>query len=351
MNSRTPMWQKAAGMAAATSLVAAALTLFTWAVSPPPSEPDAAGLPDIPSRVAFMSGPDLDGDGWADTVRHGPGGLTVTAATGAVLLRLQSPVSGGVQVVNLGGEYPVLFAEVEPGEYAAFAFAPGTGLLQAVTWPDGQMRGHGELTPDGALHQRLAGGTVRRRTLLLALEKLRLRAVRTVTEPLTRAPARPSETLAAAVEAAALGLRSEMVVHFAEEADGMAFYRRWHGSLPAGTARVALAGDVDAGAVHGHQVPITVWVTGPDNVAGLRGEVAFVPPDPGSPARIRHLSLEPVPLQVDSWAEAKRRLREVRPWLGLIHRAESPFYGRFRLEAHGYRYTVDAVTGEVEEQG
>ena len=312
-----------------------ALSIFLRAYIQAPVAPPEAHQP------AFGSGPDLDGDGRTDLITVDGHGVTVTAATGGKLLAYEGQVLTGYQVSRLGGEYPVLFVRPAVAEYVGFAFDPGKGIMQMITWPGGQLRGWGELTAGGELHRTVARSTLRRQVVQLSLNQLRLEEVGARYEPLASPLPTPAEALTAAVEAAVLGLESELSVHFPDRAVARAFYDQWHGKLPAGGAvRVAQADDVNAGAMHGHRVPVTVWVSGEEAVAGLQGEAEFVS-GPGG-VQILRIELDALPLKVGSWAEAARLTgvgASVRP-------AAAPFYGLFRFEG----WTVDARTGKVERE-
>ncbi|HWI53712.1 MAG TPA: hypothetical protein VNT01_16365 [Symbiobacteriaceae bacterium] len=314
------------------SLLALSIFLRTYLREPVP-RPEA-------HQPAFGSGPDLDGDGRTDLIAVAASGVTVTAATGGKLLDYAGPVLSGYQVSRLGGEYPVLFVRLAEAQYVGFAFDPGKGIMQMVTWPGGQLHGFGELTAGGELRRSVVGGaTLRQQVVHLSLDKLRLEESGSRYEPLASPLPTPAEALTAAVEAAVLGLESELSVHFPDRAVARAFYDRWHGKLPAGGAvRVAQADDVNAGAMHGHRVPVTVWVSGKEAVAGLQGEAEFVS-GPGG-VQILRIELDALPLKVGSWAEAARLAGAgagAKP-------VAAPFYGLFRFEG----WTVDARTGKVE---
>lgn len=291
------------------------------------------------NQPAFSSGPDLDADGRPDQIQAEANRLTVTAASGAPLLVYEGRILPGHQVARLGGEYPVLFVRTAEGEYAAFAYSPGAGLLQLAAWPGGQLRGYGELTPEGGLRHTVVGAATRQRVTRLRLNQLRLEAAGVVHEPLSSARPTPAEALAAAVEAVTLGIEREMGLHFPDPDVAKDFYSRWKGRLPAeGAVRVARADEVNAGAEHGHLVPVSVWVTGQDAVAGMQGNAEFVSGPTG--VQILRIRLEPVPLKVASWMEAARLAG------GGVKLVDAPFYGVFRFDG----WAVDAVTGKVERE-
>lgn len=154
---------------------------------------------------------------------------------------------------------------------------------------------------------------------------------------------RPSEALARAVERVARGALPEP--YFANQAAAAGFLDRWQGQLIDGRVRVAMADQFDAGAEHGHRVPVTVWIDSDSQVMGLTGEAVFEP-GPGG-LKLRDLRLEPVKLAVSGWAEAARRVQEAHPLDGQPTRTDAPFYGQFRFNQAGRRYAVDARTGEV----
>jgi hypothetical protein len=347
-----PRKKHLAGLVTA-ALVMAGFVAVALAFGPHRVQPDAGstavGQPE-PASLAFSNGPDLNGDGRPDSVHFTGDTFTVTAGGGGDLLRFEAPGTPDYRVARLGGEYPVLFVATARGEYAAFAYAPGKGTLEAVTWPDGRTRGYGELTADGALSQAVVGSGMRTRIARMQLNQLHLEPVETVWRPLTEARQTPSDALAAAVEAAALGLKDEMAVHFPDQAVAAAFYQKWHGTLPPGRALVALADQVDGGAEHGHLVPVTVWVAGETGVAGLRGAAEFASGPAG--VQIMRADLAPVPLKVRSWAEAQAKLKAARPAAPAagLQRAQVPFYGQFRFVAGDHRYAVGAASGEVEDE-
>lgn len=165
------LFKKWLGLSLAAGLLASYLFLLFGRVTPTTDQPEDPG----PAALAFSTGQDLDGDGRPDRISAGSDGLQVRSADGALLLQFGTPVSPDVTVARIGGEYPVLFAEISEGEYAAFAYDPGAGLMRAVTWPDGQMRGYGDLQPDGTLQETVvsAGGAAPRATTL-RLDRLRL---------------------------------------------------------------------------------------------------------------------------------------------------------------------------------
>jgi hypothetical protein len=318
-------------------LLALSLTLRMLA-GPPAAAPEAG-------RSGLGAGPDLDGDERPDHIDLTPTRLTVTSGAGGELLLYEGLVLPGYQVVQLGGEYPVLFVSTARDEWAAFTYKPGHGLLEPVPWPDGKLRGYGELTPAGGLRQ--AG--VRSRLMLLTLDEHRLQEVSTALEPLRAPRPTPAEALAAAVEAAALGLEEELSVHFPDPEEARAFGTSLRGKLPrAGAVRVAHADEVNAGAEHGHRVPVTVWVSGENAVAGFRGEAEFASAPGG--VQIRRIALAPVKLKVGSWTEATRRAASGAGAGDPLRRADAPFYGVFRFEAGGHRWSVDAVTGRAERE-
>ena len=141
------LFKKWLGLSLAAGLLASYLFLLFGRMTPGPELLDDLG----PAALAFGTGQDLDGDGRPERIMAGHEGLQVLAATGALLLDFGAAVAPDITVAQLGGEYPVLFAATSPSEYIAFAYDPAKGLLRAVTWPGGQMRGYGELQPDGAL--------------------------------------------------------------------------------------------------------------------------------------------------------------------------------------------------------
>lgn len=299
---------------------------------------------------AFATRPDLDGDGAPDRVEASMQGLTVfSGKTGARLLAFPAPIHGEVQVARLGGAYPVLFAPTAPDEYAAFTYDPGTGVMSAVTWPDGRMRGYGELTRDGSLKEAVVAGATRSRVVGLALDKLRLEPVTSVYQPLTESRKTPSAALQAAVEAVVLDLRDELPTHIPDADVADKLYKDWHGKLPAGKVVVAQADEVDAGAEHGHTIPVTVWIAGEREVVGLKGDAAFVSGPTG--VQIRQLSLSAIPLKVRTWNDAAKAIMTRRQGSATqLERAPVPFYGRFRFVAGDQRYAVDAATGAVEDE-
>ncbi|MDF2630196.1 MAG: hypothetical protein K0R39_4027 [Symbiobacteriaceae bacterium] len=324
-------------------LLALSLT-FRLLAGPPAAAPE-------PGRAGAQAGPDLDGDDRPDHIDLTSTGLTVTSGTGAKLLIYDGTLLPGHRVTQLGGAYPVLFVPTGREEWAAFTYNPGHGLLEMVTWPDGGLRGYGELTPAGGLRHPVvgAGSGARTRLMRLTLDHLRLDEVSTAFEPLREARSTPAEALAAAFEAATLGLDDELGVHFPDPEVARAFAASLRGKLPRGGAvRVAQADEVNAGAEHGHLVPVTVWVSGAEAVAGFTGEAEFAS-GPGG-VQIRRIALEPVALKVTSWAEAVRRAQAAAGTGPLPRRADAPFYGVFRFEAGGKRWGVDAVTGQAERE-
>jgi len=155
--------------------------------------------------------------------------------------------------------------------------------------------------------------------------------------------ATPSGTLAAVIANLTSDRADRIRDLFAAPASADAFVQQWQGQLPRGEVRVSLADQVDAGAEAGHVVPVEVWVAGPQDVAGLRGEARFVAM-PGGP-RIQDLKLAHIALKVTTWSAAAAQLpgTDARP-------ASSPFYGRFRFAAGTRRFAVDARTGTTEEE-
>lgn len=301
---------------------------------------------DEPASLAFRSdGPDVDGDHRPDYVRADGVGVDVIAATGIRLLAFETPVLQGYQLMHLGGEYPALFVQTAPLEWAAFTYDPGIGMMRMIAWPDGRQRGYGHLTPDGALEQTVVGsGGARPLLSQYRLEGAHLQVAATAYQPLLKQRATPSEALAAAVEAVAYGLKDEVKVHFADPAQAEAFYSHLKRAVPAGAVLVAQADEVNAGAEHGHRVPVKVWVSTHATVVGLEGEAEFTVA--GGGARIRSVALRPVKLAVNSWAQAVALVKgrggaDAQP-------SGAPFYGLFRLEAAGRSFAVDARTGEVE---
>lgn len=341
-----------AGLAAAAGVIGAVLAAALVfgprpqapAPTPVPVPASEEGTPG-PASVAFGQGHDLDADGRSDAIALTDGGLEVTAAAGGRLLVLSQGTPVGYQVARLGGQFPVLFVEMARGEYRAYAYAPGTGLLQAVLWPDREPVWYGELQPGGRFVQAMVGENVRRRTVQLQLDKLQLDAAAPVYEPLTRPASSPSGALTALVEAVALGIQQELPVHWPDAQASGAFFARWQGRLPVGAVRVAEPDEVNAGGEHGHQVPVTVWLAGDGRVAGLRGEAQFAA-DAGG-VHVRSLDLEAIPLKVDSWAAAAYRLALRHPAAGNAHPADAPFYGVFRFTSPAGRFSVDAITGGV----
>ncbi len=150
-----------------------------------------------------------------------------------------------------------------------------------------------------------------------------------VSEPL---PTRPSQALVQMVEAAALGQASP-------------FLKELAGQLPAGAVLVAGADEVDAGAEAGHTVPVSVWVSGPERVAGLVGTARFEAA--GGGFRVRELDLKLIPLKVESWGQAHTAARRLAAG---ARRGDSPFYGRFRFTDGARLLAVDALSGAVEEE-
>lgn len=316
-------------------LLALSIFVRSW-LQEPATSPEA-------HQPAFGAGPDFDNDGRPDRVAVSTDGVTVTSAAGGQLLVYKGTVLPGHQVLRLGGEYPVLFVQTARGEYAGFAYDPGKGLLQVLTWPGGGQRGYGELTASGALRQPVVGASVRTREVALALDKLRLTEAGVVWSPYSAPRATPADALAAAVESVVLGLEQELKVHFPDADVARSFWMQWNGKLPAGgVVRVAQADDVNAGAEHGHLVPVTVWVSGKAAVAGLKGQAEFASAPGG--VVIRRLSLTNVPLKVTSWSQAATLAGAgAKP-------SDSPFYGVFRFVAAQKRWAVDAVTGRVENE-
>lgn len=328
-----------------TALAAVVSVGAAWAIRPRSAPvPDPAAMDPGPAQVAFVQGSDLDGDGRADGVQWTETGLLVTDGSGSTLLRYEGPIVSKPITARPGGDTPVLFAETAKGEYAAFAFNPGKGVLQAMVWPDGRMRGYGELSADGSLKETMVGSTVRVRSVELRADRLRLIAGRIRYEPRTTPGSTPSEALTAAIEAAALDLASEMALHFEKPESGEAFLSAWKGKLPVGTVRVAHADEVNAGGEFGHVVPVSVWIAGATEVAGLRGEASFTPASGGF--RVRALRLDLLPLKIRSYQQATQLVADPEP----VKPADVPFYGQFRLTAGERRYSVDALTGRVERE-
>jgi hypothetical protein len=338
--------KEVAGVLAAVTVMAAVLAtalVYGPGARPAPAPP-AAAVPgsEEDASVAFQSGPDLDGDGKPDAVHHGSEGLQVVGGNHTHLLDFPTPVVA-YTVVRLGGEYPVLFAKTAEDKYAAFAFAPGRGLLQILTWPDGQLRGHGELTPEGEIVRTVtAGGAPRQERVKLQLRQLALETAPAVPASAAAPTQGPSAALAAAVEAVAAG---RAPINFATPDGAEQFRRQWQGALPAdGHALVAQADDVDAGAENGHTVPVVIWVAGDQGVTGLKGTAAFAPGSGGA-WQIRQADLQPLTLTVRTWKDAAQHLRTgvtgVKP-------APAPFYGGFRFDTDQGRFVVDAISGRVE---
>lgn len=333
------------------ALLALSLTLRLLG-GPPAAAPEAG-------RSGFDLAPDLNGDERPDHIDLTSTSLTVTSGTGGKLLRYEGTVLPDYRVVPLGGEHPVLFVATAPEEWAAFTFNPGLGLLEMLPWPDGRMRGYGELTPAAGLRQTVAGfgggAGLRTRLMVLTLDQGRLEEVSTAFEPLREARSTPAGALAAAVEAAALGLEEELSVHFPDPEEARSFQASLRGKLPRGGAvRVAREDEVNAGAEHGHRVPVVVWVSGANAVAGFHGEAEFAS-SPGG-VQIRRIALAPIRLKVDSWAKAAQAAGAagaVAAGAGAgeaLRRADVPFYGVFRFEAAGRRWGVDAVSGRAEQE-
>lgn len=155
----------------------------------------------------------------------------------------------------------------------------------------------------------------------------------------------PSETLVTAMSSLGRGQSAEIPDLFVSPVDGKAFVRLWQGRVPTGDVRVSTADQVDGGAEAGHRVPVEIWVSGPQNVAGQSGVARFVA-TPAGP-RIGELRLAPITLKVAQWSTAAAQL----PSRAQVPRpAGAPFYGRFRFEAGEKRFAVDARTGAVEEE-
>lgn len=154
---------------------------------------------------------------------------------------------------------------------------------------------------------------------------------------------RPSEALARAVERAARGALPEP--YFQDRAAAARFLDRWQGRLIDGRVRVAKADQFDAGAEHGHRVPVTLWIDNDSRVMGLTGEALFDSTPAG--LKLLDLRLDPVKLRVPTWAEAARRVEKAAAAGRRPDRAESPFYGDFRFTLGDRRYAVSAQTGEV----
>jgi hypothetical protein len=337
---RKKQWIEATGII----LVAVFSVMMALAFSPP-RQPKAAAMPEDPgpASVAFQQNPDLDGDGRADTIQTGEDGIKVTSGAGRTLLWTQTAALGKIQVATLGGSYPVLFAKTASGEYAAFTFDPAQQSLQLMRWPDGRMRGVGELTSEGALRQAVVSSTTaRQRVLFLQAAQGRLMALRTTYEPLTTGRRTPAEALATAVEAVGLGLKSEMGLYFATDALGSAFFNTWHEKLPPGSVQVAQADQMNAGGESGHTVPFTVWVAGTTTMAALKGEARFR--NQAGRVQIEEIKAAGVPLKVTSWEAAARLL----PQETGLRKIEAPFYGQYRFEAGTRRFVVDAISGKVE---
>lgn len=333
--------------------VAAAALLF----GPKPGAP-AEPAPDLPksaavneqepASVAFSSGPDLNGDGRPDTLSVTGAGVRAIASGGGTLLDFGVPVLPETWLaIQLESTYPVLFVQTAQDEHAAFAFAPGEGVLKLLAWPDGGLRGYGELSADGSLKPP-AGDGGHRPAIHLRLDQDHLAYASAAFTPLRAVRPRPSQVLAAAVEAAATRLGEELQLHVSDPALADAFLKQWAGELPPGTARVANADDVDAGAENGHRVPVTVWVSDGMKVAGLEGEASFETAPAGY--RIQSLRMAAIPLKVSTRAEALRRLKAARPGLRDAVPANLPFYGTYRFQAGGRQYAVNAATGEVEDE-
>lgn len=349
-----------AGLLAAITVMAAVLAVAlvygpgarptTPSADPAASGKETAG-PEAPrgpeeASVAFQSGPDLDGDGKPEAVHYGSEGLQVVGGSHTPLLDFPEPVAA-YTVARLGGEYPVLFAKTAGDEYAAFAFAPGRGLLQILTWPDGQLRGHGQLTPEGELIRTVTtGGAPHQERVKLQVRQLALEPAPAVP---VDAPARsgPSAALAAAVEAVAAG---RAPAPFADPGGAEQFRRLWQGALPAGgRALIAQADDVDAGAENGHTVPVVIWVAGEQGVGGLQGTASFAQDSHGT-WQVQTADLHTLKLTVRSWTEAAQHLRTQRASVTEVKRATAPFYGGFRFDTSQGRFVVDAITGRVESE-
>lgn len=154
---------------------------------------------------------------------------------------------------------------------------------------------------------------------------------------------RPSETLVRALERTARGLIP--VPYFVDSNAADRFLAHWEDQLVEGKAQVESADDLDAGAIHGHVVPVTLWLDGGSRVMGLTGTVGFEPT--GNGPRIRQLDLRTLPLAIPTWERATRRLRQAGHREGPVFRGVAPFFGRFHFSLGGQRYAVDARTGEV----
>jgi hypothetical protein len=313
-------------------------------------EPPHEKVPRVPGDQAPVqkarSVQDLDGDGHPDQLIQTSNSLLVRTQKGETILQWDALPIRPVTAAQLGGNFPVLFAETGPDDYTAFSYRPGLGNMQVVAWPDGQMSGHGRLRPDGTLLESATRAGERDRILTLTLDQAQLRVARVEQVPLTATQPTPSAELATAVEAAMFGLTAEMPIHFPDPAVGRAFYDAWHGKLPLGRVRTAQADEVDAGAEHGHLVPAAVWVAGADQVAGISGHVSFVAGPNG--IQIRHIEMDPIRLAVKTWHDATRRVTERYPNAHPLQPSPAPFYGVFRFVSGTTLYTVDGETGLVE---
>ncbi|MFZ5824481.1 MAG: hypothetical protein ACOY94_09145 [Bacillota bacterium] len=174
-------------------------------------------------------------------------------------------------------------------------------------------------------------------------ERLPVRHGALVPSPAAPSRTRPSEALARAVERAARGALPEP--YFADRREAARFLERWQGRLIQGKALVEQADQFDAGAEHGHRVPVTLWLDSGSRVLGLTGEAAFEPSPGGQ--RLQSLQLEPVSLAVGSWAEAAEAVRRAHPTAAAPEQGAAPFYGLFRFRLGGDQFAVDARTGEV----
>lgn len=272
---------------AALAILVPSLMWAIWHWSSTPRLPAPRPAPATPGQAA-----DLDGDGRPDLVQLDAQGLRVISSTGERLLAFEAAVTGPVQIVPLGGPHPVLFAQTGPGEYAAFAFHPARGLLQAIPWPGGRMREHGAITAEGVWHEAPIRPSSRPYVSQLRLEKSRLVSLKREPVLFTEPRPTPAEALAAAVEAAALGLKAEIPLHFSTAGTGQLFYTQWNGKVPPGTVQVVEPDDVNAGAENGHLIPVTIWVTGEKQVVVLSGEARFSPAPRGYQIREVRLKMD-----------------------------------------------------------
>lgn len=156
------------------------------------------------------------------------------------------------------------------------------------------------------------------------------------------AASRPSQVLARAISELAVGDRDRFRTRFSRPDEAERILADLTGlKLPAGPVNVAMADDLDAGAENGHRVPVTIWIDGAETTAGLRGEVSFQ--SEAGHFKLARLRLSPLPLAVRTWSEAARQIG--RP--GLV-RSGAPFYGRYRFVGGPERWSVDALTGDVD---